>query len=348
MGCRDAIAPTGGIYRPRKPRASPLYQCIARHAEELRAAGRFQRPVEEQTIERFVECGDTHYGFARVRCEACGHDYLLAFSCKTRYFCPSCHQKRVLLYGEWVEENVLAPVAHRQYVFTVPRLLRPMFARRRAWLGELCHIAARLLGKACGAAVPGARPAFIEFVQTFGDLVNFHPHVHVLAADGVFRADGAFLELPPIPEALLEGGFRRAVLDFLVEERAISEELRSRMLGWRYSGFSVHNQVRVAADDAEGRKKLAGYMLRAPLSLAKMCYDAASGTVIYRSKMHLGLKRNFQVMPGAEWLELLCKHIPDRYEQLVRYRGWYSSRSRGARAAKVTALGRSPAASPKS
>jgi hypothetical protein len=56
----------------------------------------------------------------------------------------------------------------------------------------------------------------------------FHPHVHVHAADGVFGADGTLVELPPIPEALLEGGFRRAVLDFLVGERAISEELRSR------------------------------------------------------------------------------------------------------------------------
>ena len=146
-----------------------------------------------------------------------------------------------------MEETVLAPVAHRQYVFTVPRLLRPMFARRRAWLGELCRIAARVLEKACRAAVPGAKPAFIEFVQTFGDLVNFHPHVHVLAADGVFGTDEVFVELPPIPEALLEGGFRRAVLNFLVGERAISEELRARMLGWRYRGFSVHNQVRVAA-----------------------------------------------------------------------------------------------------
>ncbi len=27
----------------------------------------------------------------------------------------------------------------------------------------------------------------------------------------------------------------------------------------------------------------------------------------------LGLKRNFQGMPGAEWLELLCRHIPDRW-----------------------------------
>src|SRR3990172_5492906 len=57
--------------------------------------------------------------------------------------------------------------------------------------------------------------------------------------------------------------------------------------------------------------------------------------VIYRSKMHAGLKRNFQVMPGAEWLELLCKHIPDRYEHLVRYVGWYSNRARGERAKKV-------------
>ena len=40
------------------------------------------------------------------------------------------------------------------------------------------------------------------------------------------------------------------------------------------------NAVRVTAEDAEGRKKLAGYMLRAPMSLEKMTYDAATGTVI--------------------------------------------------------------------
>jgi hypothetical protein len=93
----------------------------------------------------------------------------------------------------------------------------------------------------------------------------------------------------------------------------------------------------VGAHDAEGRKKLAGYMIRAPMSLEKMTYDAATGTVIYRSKMHLGLKRNFQVMPDARWLELLCKHIPDRYEHLVRYVGWYSNRARGERAKALKA-----------
>ncbi|MBI5910236.1 MAG: transposase zinc-binding domain-containing protein [Betaproteobacteria bacterium] len=90
-----------------------------------------QRLLEERVIDRFLKCGDPHYGFARIYCPECRHDYLLAFSCKARYFCPSCHQKRVLAYGDWVEENVLAPVPHRQYVFTVPRILRPIFSRQR-------------------------------------------------------------------------------------------------------------------------------------------------------------------------------------------------------------------------
>lgn len=82
----------------------------------------------------------------------------------------------------------------------------------------------------------------------------------------------------------------------------------------------------------KAEKRLAGYMLRAPMALEKMRYDVRTGTVIYRSKMHAGLKKNFQMMPGAAWLELLCKHIPDRYAHLVRYVGWYSNRARGERA----------------
>jgi hypothetical protein len=94
--------------------------------------------------------------------------------------------------------------------------------------------------------------------------------------------------------------------------------------------------VRVGEQDAEGRKKLAGYMLRAPMSLDKMTYDAETGTVIYRSMMHTGLKRNFQVMPGAEWLELLCHHIPIATSTSFATLGGYSNRARGQALRKTT------------
>jgi hypothetical protein len=57
-------------------------------------------------------------------------------------------------------------------------------------------------------------------------------------------------------------------------------------------------------------------MLRALFSLEKMSYEPVSGTVIYRSRMHKTLKRNFQIMSVADWLAQLCRHIPDRFEIL--------------------------------
>ena len=53
----------------------------------------------------------------------------------------------------------------------------------------------------------------------------------MLAADGAFLSDGTFVLLPPVPEALLVEGFRRAVPEFLVRRHALSEDLRGRRLG---------------------------------------------------------------------------------------------------------------------
>ncbi len=36
-------------------------------------------------------------------------------------------------------------------------------------------------------------------------------------------------------------------------------------------------------------------------------------------------------MPALKWLRMLMNHIPDDYEHLVRYYGYYSNRSRGTR-----------------
>ena len=132
-------------------------------------------------------------------------------------------------------------------MFTIPRLLRPIFARHRTWLGELCRIAARMLLDAYAEALPSARPGLILLVQTFGDLANFNPHVHVLAADGAFLPDGTFVFLPAVPEGLPAEGFRRAVLEFLLRHAAISEDLRAKLLGWRQEGRQGPSPVLAAS-----------------------------------------------------------------------------------------------------
>jgi hypothetical protein len=39
-------------------------------------------------------------------------------------FCPSCDQKRTILYAEYLAEELLLELPHRQFVFTVPKILR--------------------------------------------------------------------------------------------------------------------------------------------------------------------------------------------------------------------------------
>ena len=43
----------------------------------------------------FLECGILAHGFLRLRCAGCGHEKLVAFSCKRRGICPSCGARRM-------------------------------------------------------------------------------------------------------------------------------------------------------------------------------------------------------------------------------------------------------------
>ena len=291
----------------------------------------FYRPVIGRVVEKFLACGNPTKGFARVRCDTCRHEYLLAFLCKGRYFCPSCHQKRVLRFGAWVADEVSTPVPHRQYVFTVPKMLRAYFRRDRRLLEKLSQCAADALKMLFRAASkdPSAVPGIIIVIQTYGDLVNFHPHLHALMTDGTFTPAGWFVAFPKIDLYALEHLFRHRVLRTLLRERRIDETTIRKLLGWRHSGFSLHNAMRIGAADRDGRRGVAEYILCSPFPLEKLRYQARTGMIIYQSKLHPVLKRNFEVFAAGDWLAALTPHIPNAGEHLVRYYGWYSTVSRG-------------------
>ena len=54
--------------------------------------------------------------------------------------------------------------------------------------------------------------------------------------------------------------------------------------------------------------------------------------MLYRSAMtHGNNKKNFEIFTAEEFIAAITQHIPDKHFQMVRYYGWYSSRSRGER-----------------
>jgi len=147
----DAAPAVRGVYKPRRPQASPLFRLVSDNLHRLQTVydERFAReygpwrPVVAQVAEKFLACGVLEHGFARTRCDACAHEYLLAFSCKCRYFCPSCHAKRLAIWTQWLDTTLLAPVPHRQVFLIIPKRLR-----------AYCRI-----GAACSARSRGWPPA---------------------------------------------------------------------------------------------------------------------------------------------------------------------------------------------
>ena len=99
---------------------------------------------------------------------------------------------------------------------------------------------------------------------------------------------------------MLEHLFRHRVLQMLLGERRIDETLLRTLPGWRHSGFSLHNAVRIGAHEAERRRAVAEDILRSPFSLEKLRYHPRTGTVLSRSKMHPLLKRNCEVFSACD------------------------------------------------
>ncbi len=139
------------IYRRRRPERSVLYRALAHHferfeqvyEERFEPAFGFLRKVVRESVFRFLDCGILERGFARLYCRECRRSIAVAFSCRQRCVCPSCHQKRELVWADFATEELLEEVPHRQVVFTIPKRLRIYFRYDRKLLGELAGCAWR-------------------------------------------------------------------------------------------------------------------------------------------------------------------------------------------------------------
>ncbi|MCP4136907.1 MAG: transposase, partial [bacterium] len=148
------------------------------------------------------------HGFVRLHCEGCGHDRLLAFSCKGRGVCPSCAGRRMADSAAHLVDRVFPEVAVRQWVLTVPFPLR----YRMAWDAKLtsevlqCFMRALFADQRRRAREHfgirgGGSTGAVTAIQRFGSALNLTPHFHTLVLDGMYpgpaHEPSRFLPLPP-------------------------------------------------------------------------------------------------------------------------------------------------------
>jgi hypothetical protein len=221
------------VYQPRNPRATSLFALVEDYYEEFERVydDRYRqqygawRPVIGEVMRKYLECGDLHQGFARLACGGCRYQAILAYFCKCRLFCPSCHQKRVLLFVEWLDTHILEPVSHAQYVFTIPKLLRPICKYHRRELGLLCKSAWQALRQMFQEVAADGSVRIVKTLDRWiSGRMSLSPDGSTVAFDisQTDRANEHDIYLLPT-----EGGNETALVQYLANDR---------ILGWTPDG----------------------------------------------------------------------------------------------------------------
>ena len=201
-------------------------------------------------------------------------------------------------------------------------MLRVFFLHHRELLGALCRAGWEVVRELMATAVgdPALRPGMVGVVQTWGDMLDWHPHVHAIGTRGGWDAEGRFVPMPFVSTAAAEKLFRHKVIAMLREDGLLTEEPIELLMSWRHSGLSAHNAVTVPRGDTGGIERLARYRLRAPASLERLELDLDGRSVRYRAKSR-GARAGAKTFEVTELLARLLQHVPEPRPHQVRHYG---------------------------
>ena len=146
-------------------------------------------PVQFRAASSILACKSPSMGCSVSSCQDCGHVSIHYNSCRNRN-CPNC---QAVLKEVWIDsrkaEIIDAPYFH--VVFTVPAELNPLIYAGQELLYSLMHTcsAHTLLECSQNPRFLGATPGIIQVLHTWGQELNFHPHIHCIISGAGLTKD---------------------------------------------------------------------------------------------------------------------------------------------------------------
>jgi len=339
LSTNEVTAAKAIVYQSRRPENTVLYQLIAQNFncwyEQQHEASSCTNSVPrhiEKEFRSYLECGILAYGFARVYCDACGHDFLVAFSCKGRGVCPSCTARRMVEIAAHLIDNVFPKVPVRQWVLAVPKRIRYYLYRDHSLVNATLKILINEVEKCLKKNRPGspvdARLGGVTFIQRFGSTLNVHPHYHCLIINGVFNFEDERIQFYKCKHLgiedieVVQARVRKRVLNLIKRRKILEPHDVDNMREWKHGGgFSLNADVSINAEDRRGLERLIRYCARPVFSGERIKTTKNNEKIIYElNKPSIDGKTELVFSP-LEFIDKLAKLIPPPRKHRNRYHG---------------------------
>ena len=146
-------------------------------------------PTVRQNFLKILACGTLALGAEIYSSET--ERLLVPHTCKSRV-CPSCGYRATALWQAELDDS-LPDICYVGINFTIPSFFRPLLQRNRDLLNDLPAVGASVIRRWAESKY-GAGVFLIVVQQTFGGLLNFNPHLHMLvSAGGLHESEGRWL-----------------------------------------------------------------------------------------------------------------------------------------------------------
>ena len=305
-------------------------------------------PVHKlKAINDISHCRTGYFGATVKKCDSCGHSEILLHSCQNRH-CPVC---QAASQTEWCEKQLEStlPVQYFHVVFTLPSELNPLVYSNQKLLYTIFFKAASqtILELCADKKHLGATPGLIGVLHTWGQNLQFHPHIHFIVTGGGLSDKGiSFVHSRKkffIPVKVLSRKFRGKFLSMLKacfsdNSLFFSNTCSILMIPQKqklffdglYSSEWVVYSKKAFASPAHVIRYLGRYTHRVAISDYRIVrVDRQAKSVTFRWKDYKdNNKQKSMTLSAAEFIRRFLLHILPPHFRKIRHYGLLSNRTR--------------------
>ncbi len=180
-------------------------------------------PINHLKAMRAIEnCRTPAIGAHIDECDECGYIRISYNSCRNRH-CPKC---QTLKKESWIDARKydLLNVGYFHVVFTIPDILNPIAYQNQEVVYKILFKAAAetLMELSSDKKFLGAQIGITEVLHTWGQNLQFHPHIHCIVPGGGLDSCGKWVNTREaffIPVKVLSRKFRGKFLYYLNRAR---------------------------------------------------------------------------------------------------------------------------------